>query len=317
FEAFAARRDIAWLSQHLERMPSLPALAALSRLADVTPAMRRSIHRSDQRRPWVERLRVGPVEAYSFWERCCGERFRYDYLLGAEATPRERDCLTSKLTKVVRYQGKPRFAAKITGPGRIAYLSSIFPDARFINVIRDGRAVVQSLMRVPFWQRRDRMHTPAWRNGLTSEDYEDWREKGGSPVALAAVQWRRVTQSTRDEGARHAPDRYAEVHYERFVEDPAAVLDAIAGFCGLPPDPEAEGFLITRFQLQDMNFQWRDRLSATDVAALHAILGDHLESFGYEVDPPRLRPDVPLIDQPCAADAGDAPSQVAGAPPQS
>ena len=68
---------------------------------------------------------------------------------------------------VLRYHGKARFAAKLTGPARISYVSSIFPEARFVHVVRDGRAVVQSLMKVEFWGARDRMTRPAWENGLT------------------------------------------------------------------------------------------------------------------------------------------------------
>jgi hypothetical protein len=298
FEVFTARRDLAWLSQHLQRGPGVPALAMLSRLADISPSMRRAVSRSDQRRPWIERLRVGPVEAYGFWERCCGEKFLYDYLLGAQASQRERECARSTIAKVVRYHGKGRFAAKVTGPGRIAYLSSIFPDARFVHVIRDGRAVVQSLMRVAFWRERDRLHRPAWDNGLTEADFTDWERHGRSPVALAAVQWRRVVESTRAEAAGTAPDRYAEIRYESFLLDPHAVLNAVATACELPYSPEAGRFLDARFQLEDMNVQWREHLDPEDIATLHDLLESTLDDLGYDprsagsgwVGPPLTRP---------------------------
>jgi hypothetical protein len=288
FEAFAARRDVAWLSQHVARFPRMPALAVLSRLADVSPSMRRSVSRSDESRPRLERLRVGPVEAYGFWQDCCGEKFLFDYLLGVEATASERACVESRIARVLRYQGKPRFAAKVTGPGRIRYLSSIFPDARFVHVLRDGRAVVRSLMRVHFWREQGRMTEPAWQNGLTPEDVSDWEGHGGSAVGLAAVQWRRVIESTRAEAEAIAPERYAEIHYERFVADPGAVLDAVADFCELPRAPEAERFLATRFELRDMNYQWREHLPPADVEALDEVLRAALPAAGYRAEPPGL-----------------------------
>jgi hypothetical protein len=308
FEVFAARRDVAWLSQHLQRFPGAPALALVSRLADLTPRMRRSVSRSDQLRPWLEKVRVGPVEAYGFWERCCGERFLFDYLLGEQAPPDQRVCASAQVAKVLRYHGKPRFAAKVTGPGRIEYLSSIFPDARFVHVIRDGRAVVQSLLRVHFWRERDRMRKPAWRGGLTPEDLAEWERHGSSPLGLAAVQWKRVVESTRAEGAELASDRYAEVHYERFVTDPDAVLDAIAEFCDLPHSPEAQRFLRDRFTLQDMNFQWRERLESDDVVALNRLLGATLAKVGYQVEPPGLTGAVEHLSRPPFA-AGDPAGQ--------
>ena len=307
FEVLAARPDLAWFSGHLQRSPRTPALAVLSRMADLSPAMRRSVSRSDQVRPWLERLRVGPVEAYPLWERCCGEKFRYDYLLGASASPRERECVRSTISRVQRYHGKPRFAAKVTGPGRIEYLSSIFPDARFVQVVRDGRAVVQSLMRVPFWNERERMHKPAWRNGLDEVDLGDWERHDRSPLALAAVQWRRVLAATREEAKALAPDRYAEVNYERFVAEPRDVLAALASFCRLPPSARAEEFLTARFQLRDMNFQWQERFDAGEVSMLDELLGATLTGFGYGVDPPRPPMGRPALVTPFADESGAGP----------
>lgn len=298
FDAFAARRDVAWPSQHLARAPGVPAVALLSRLSDLTPALRRSVSRSDQSRPWLERLRVGPSEAYSFWRRCCGDKFPFDYLLGVEASESERACVRRAVAKILRYHGKPRFAAKVTGPGRIGYLSSIFADARFVHVVRDGRAVVRSLMDVYFWRERNRMDEPAWRNGLLEVDLADWRHHQRTPEVLAAVQWRRVVESTRREAARLAPDRYAEIRYERFVQNPNGTLDQIASFCDLPPSHEAKSFLSKRFELRDMNFQWRERFGADQAAILNELLGGTLEELGYGVDPPRGPDATPLVARP-------------------
>jgi omega-hydroxy-beta-dihydromenaquinone-9 sulfotransferase len=298
FEVFAAHKDLAWLSQPVARAPRLPMLAILSRLTDVTPRMRRAVRGSIQIRPSLERLRIGPVEAYTFWEDCCGEKFRFDYLLGVEATPDERRCVRSRISRVTRYHGKQRFAAKITGPGRIAYLTSIFPDAHFVHVIRDGRAVVSSLLRVGFWRERNRMNEPAWRNGLTAEDLEDWHRYDGSPLALAAVQWRRVVETTRAESERVAPDRYGEIHYERFLGTPHSVLDAVAGFCGLAPSTPAKQFLASRFALQDMNVQWRARFGLDEVEILNELIGPTLSCVGYSLDA-RLDPSaLPVLRRP-------------------
>jgi omega-hydroxy-beta-dihydromenaquinone-9 sulfotransferase len=298
FEVFAAHDDLAWLSQPVARAPRLPMLAALSRLTQVTPRMRRAVRGSDQLRPSLERLRIGPVEAYGFWEDCCGEKFRSDYLLGLEATPDERQCVRSRVSRVTRYHGKPRFAAKITGPGRIAYLTSIFPDARFIHVIRDGRAVVSSLLRVGFWRELNWMNEPAWRNGLTAGDLEDWNRYDRSPLALAAVQWRRVVETTRAEGERVAGDRYGEIHYERFLGTPRSVLEVVASFCELAPSASAERFLASRFELRDMNVQWRARFDLDEVEILNELIGPTLLSASYSLDARRDPNALPVLRRP-------------------
>jgi len=300
FDAFSVHPDLAWFSQHVDRFPRFPAIAVLSRVADLSDSTRRAISRSDQARPWLEKLRVGPSEAYNVWERCCGEKFRFSYLLGVEATSKERECVHKRVGQVLRLQGKARFSAKLTGPGRIGYLTSIFPDATFVHVIRDGRAVVQSLMRVPFWQEW-RMSQPAWQGGLSDADLADWQGRDRSPIALAAIQWRKVTTSIRAESARVAADRYAEIHYERFVSEPHQTLDELMELLNLPHSSRPHQFLEGRFDLRNMNFQWAESLSRGDVRMLDELLSSTLSEFGYDRIDPGEYSDTNRVEQPFAS----------------
>lgn len=281
FLTLAAHPDLAWFSQYLERAPGLPAVALLSRVADRVPSARKSVVRHGDQRSRLDRLRISPDEAYRVWERCCGEKFRYDYLLGVEAKGEERRCVHETVSKVMRYQGKPRFAAKITGPARVGYLSSIFDDARFIHIVRDGRAVVGSLMRVPFWRDSKRMQEPAWRGGLDQGELASWSERGASAPELAAMQWGRVLETARVEAASIAPGRYTEVHYEDFVADPHASLDRIVDFCDLPRDRRPHAFIEERVEIRNMNDRWRDQLTGAEIEGIEALLAKRLLEHGY------------------------------------
>jgi hypothetical protein len=281
FNTFAARSDLAWFTQHLNRLPRWPSVTVLARLADVNRGLRKSIDRSDRRRRWLEKLRVGPSEAYGVWERYCGERFLFDFLRDQQATPSEAREMRELVEKLLRYQRKARFATKITGPARIAYLSSIFPDARFVHVVRDGRAVVRSLLDAHFWGGTWREGEVAWSGGLTDEDLGQWRARDQAPLALAALQWRAIIRSARDEARRLAGERYAELRYEDFVAAPEAALDEMAEFCGLPVSAEAHEFLRERVDLRDMNFRWREAFEPAEVEMLDDLIGDQLEQLGY------------------------------------
>lgn len=280
FNSFAARPDLAWFSQHLSRLPGWPSVTVLTRLA--SGGLRKSIDRSDRRRRWREKLRVGPSEAYGVWERYCGERFLYDFLLDERADDEQVRAVRELVAKLLRYQGRDRFATKITGPARIGYLTSIFPDARFLHVIRDGRAVVRSLLDVHFWGGTWREREPAWKGGLSEAELERWRELGEPPLALAALQWRAIVRSARAEAERLAPDRYAELRYEDFVASPEDVLERMTEFCELPRSREAHRFLAGRVDLRDMNYRWREAFDTTEVGLLEELIGDELESLGYE-----------------------------------
>jgi omega-hydroxy-beta-dihydromenaquinone-9 sulfotransferase len=282
FEAFAAHPELAWFSQYFNRLSRFPSVAVLSRIADLHPKLRRRIERSDQSRRLSNQLRVGPSEAALAWERYSGARFHTDFLLDAEAGADERDRLHATVSKILRYHGKPRFAAKVTGPARIGYLTSVFPDARFVHIIRDARAVVQSLMRAPFWKDTWRLREPAWSGGLRDDELATWERLDRSPVALAALEWRAVIRTAREEASRLATGRYREVRYEDFLSDPHSVLDQLFFFCDLREEVAPHALLDREFELRDMNRQWRDRLSGPEIDLFDGLVGELLGELGYE-----------------------------------
>ena len=282
FATFAAHPDLGWFSQYHERFPSLPGVAALARAADLVPSARKGVRRHSDVRRLAQRLQIAPTEAWTIWQRCCGTKFSFEYLEGVEATEEERECLERTIGRTLRLQGKPRFATKITGPARIGYLSSIFEDAIFIHVIRDGRAAAESLMRVPFWKDTFRLNFPAWRGGLDEADLAAWRERGSSPLELAALQWRTIVTGARREAARHAEGRYLEVRFEDYIGDPHTTIDALFGHSGLGPADRVHDYIDERLELRDLTASWRQRISEPEREALDDLCGDLLIELGYE-----------------------------------
>lgn len=279
FAGFAAHRDLGWFSQVMNRFPHVPALALLGRLTTLFPGSRQTVGRHDEARARLSRLKLGPSEAYRIWSQCCGDKFRSEYLLDVRADSAERRCVRTRVRNTMRLHGKKRFAAKLTGPGRIGFLESIFAQPLFVNIVRDPRAVVDSLLRVPFWRDTYRYSEPAWKGGLSAEDVADWK-RSGTPEALAAVQWRSVLRTTRAE-ARALGDRYAELRYEDFVARPRDELDRLFAFAGLPPDAEAGLFVDRRLRVRDLTSEWQQRLSASQVDTIQAIAMPLLTDLGY------------------------------------
>ena len=112
-----------------------------------------------------------PVEHYNFWEYITGKRidFSRGFLLDEKATSDEIKRARAFLNKQVKYQGRKRLIMKFTGPGRLEYLTSIFPDALVVNIIREPVATVRSWLEVGFWQRMgiDKLW---WRGSYTPEE---------------------------------------------------------------------------------------------------------------------------------------------------
>lgn len=284
FECLATHPSVGWLAHHANRFPSQRWLYALNRLCDYSLVFRKAIERSDQERSLLEKLRLGPAEAYETWETICGEKIRYDWLLEDRATDAERAAAARLIADVLRWSGKTRFAAKLTGPPRIAYLASLVPDAVFVHVVRDGRAVARSLLRVGFWRDTWRRDQPAWKNGFPEEYARLARESENPPLALAALQWRRAIEVAAKESAAIGPGRVLEVRYERFLADPIAAVDSLLAGVGLGPSPRIHAFLRRRYEVRDMNARAQRGGTDADRELLERLLGPTLRSLGYRSD---------------------------------
>lgn len=87
--------------------------------------------------PILNRYTFKPSEAYAFLNNLTGRDFARNFLFNIEAGQTERERIRKGFGKLVRYQGKRRLIFKITGPSRLGYLNSIFPDAKYILVKRN------------------------------------------------------------------------------------------------------------------------------------------------------------------------------------
>ncbi len=106
--------------------------------------------------------------------------------------------------------------------GTLPLWRKVFPEARVVNVLRDGVDVAASLV-TRERKRAGRLHNAARSSRCLSPEgaFELWTEY----LTLA----RRHTDGL-------APDRLLHVRYERLVEKPAAVASELLRFVGAPAD---------------------------------------------------------------------------------
>ena len=183
------------------------------------------------------------VEAYPMWDHIVREglSFSKSFLIGETATPDEKKRVTDFFQKLVRKQGKKRLAFKITGPSRLHYLLSIFPDAKVVKISRDPIAVVNSLMRVNFWQNRG-MKDFWWQGAYTQTDF-DWLDANRSNSALiTGYQIKRVMEVT-DKELQDLQPNVLEVTYAGFVNNPKDTITQILSHTGLSEDKACFDYL--------------------------------------------------------------------------
>jgi omega-hydroxy-beta-dihydromenaquinone-9 sulfotransferase len=233
--------------------------------------------------PLLRRLfggKIRPGENYRFWDRHaygfsepCRDLLRTD--VSARVKKQVRRALEPMLTST-----RDRLLVKITGWPRIGFLNEIFEDAKFIHIIRDGRAVASSLLHVNFW--RGWYGPQGWRAGLLSpEDQATWEAYDRSFAALAGIEWR--IQMRAIEAARRTldPSLFLEVKYESFCEQPMDTCRRVLDFAELPHSPAFERE-VAAASLRNMSDRWRDDLTVRQQHILDELLREDLARYGYD-----------------------------------
>ena len=171
----------------------------------------------------------------------------------------------------------------MTGPARIGYLSEIFPDACFIHVIRDPRAVVSSLLKVHFWVTRAGLDTPWWKNGLSQDYMNIWLKEDKSPAVLAALQWKQIIEHAWDElkTVSEKKIRYIEINYEDFVAEPKNVIGKILDASELRLSDKVLRYIEEKIKIRNMNYKFRNNLTTKDIAAVESITRPIAKKIGY------------------------------------
>ena len=193
----------------------------------------------------------------------------------------EKQRIRSIISKVLLLQGKNRFFAKLTGPPRITFLNSIFPDAIFIHVIRDPRANISSLLRVTFWKKSGGLERPWWQGGLSSESIGEWKNSGRSPVALAAVQWKEILEVAWRESKTIDESRYIELHYEDFVSNPYKTLADLFEKIDLSDSKIVFRYINSIGTVQDMNYKYKLNLANRDISLIEKLTMETARKAGY------------------------------------
>jgi len=176
-----------------------------------------------------------PAEAYTFWERLSRDEvdFSRGFLLGDVATADEKKKIRAVFANLVKAQGRECLAIKTTGPGRIGYLQSIFPDAIFINVIREPAATVRSLLNVPFWKDLG-MHQLWWTGAYSEAEKQYYQTIRHDAKLSTAFQLEKILCTTRQE-AEQCNANVTTIHYEDFIANPALTVEQILRISGLSP----------------------------------------------------------------------------------
>jgi hypothetical protein len=157
-------------------------------------------------------------------------------------------------------------------------IQEIFPEARFLHVLRDGRDVSVSV----------RQAAKSWA--------PRWRESFGRSVYTSAWAWKQTIRRTR----RDRPglgEAFLEIRYEDLKADPIAGIARLFDHCRIPWERAlldqiaAKTDFEANYRSSESNFRragrvgdWRSRFTLIDRLAFNLAAGATLIDTGYEAD---------------------------------
>lgn len=268
FDTFARHRNTAWINALSVRRTSIPALSRLAVDSTHWPILG----------DWLRNV-ISPIEGYELWERLAtGFRRPYRDLYHTDVTNRKKAQIHKTLSKFLS-PARHRLLLKLTGWPRLTYLYDVFPDAYFIHILRDGRAVTNSFLHVNFWNGWSGPEN--WRLGpLSSEDEAIWNAHDQSFVALAALYWKILMRAYRSASEKIPQEQYLEIRYESLCDSPLETYRRVLEYCNLEWTSDFQQAIeSTAFVYQ--NDRWLHDLTEQQQAIISDVLKEDLEFYGY------------------------------------
>jgi hypothetical protein len=284
YEALAKHPELAYLTNASALLPRLPILCnAMATAFDMD-----KVEQERFLRDGIAFTPITPSEGIRVWELHAPDGG--DYCLDEHySNPKMEQYLIHTIKKHLKYFNKTRFINKNPDNSvRIRYLNKLFPDAKFINIIRDGRAVCSSLLKVR--EIAENFFGPEHRHAKSGVKVKTWAQIEetwkSDPIQSIGLLWKEVVESIERDRVAIAPERYMELRYEDFVAEPFDYLKKMVHFCELSWDSQAEGGILEASKVLNMggrNDAWKKRLSEADTEKLMTIIAPKMRDYGYDV----------------------------------
>ncbi len=242
YELLVSHLEVGYLNAANRRLPCFPRIAHL--VSRTFPA------RSSP-----------PMEAPRFWD---WHQTRDDDVMDArDASPRAVKWYRDRVRLVSALGGASRFLAKYPRLSlRLPWLDAVFPDAMFIHLTRDWRAVLSSTVERMVKRKEQReewfgVRIPGWR------DLRDLPPEEAAGRILVAVIRELELQK------RRLKDRCLTVRYEDVCRDPLAIIAVIADWSGCARDPTMEHCAPGVYECR--NWKWPSRLSPDEIKKVRSL----------------------------------------------
>lgn len=227
--------------------------------------------------------RFAPTEAYRLISRKVSPIYVRPYrdLTADDLTPWMKERFYNFFYEYYKKYGKPTFIHKYTGWSRIGFFSEIFPQAKFIHIVRDGRAVASSWLQMKWWGGYEGIDNWLW-GSLSDSQMEEWKNSDYSFVTLAGISWKILMESYEKGSLALDRDRYLVIKYEDFLNAPVEQMKKILEFSELEWTNDFER-QFEKFNIRKSRERAFEKdLNASQLEGLEKCLLEMLSKYGYK-----------------------------------
>jgi len=270
--------DLSWPSQYNNKFPNKYYLSYLSRIVGL-PLFNSKF----------KFLNFVPThsESYDLWNSLFNgfrRPFRDLYKFDVDSITKNK--FKKAVQLIMKYQGKDHFIAEYSGWSRIGFFNEIFPECKFIHIIRDGRAVANSLNNVYYWLGWEGIYK--WRWGILSDElFNIWKNNNYSFVALAAIQWKILVNNIADNSKIVSSKRFLTIRYEDMVAAPISTANQCLEFLELDTSNKKYINHVKNVKIFDANNEefripsWKNTYTSDQIDMINIILRDELTEYSY------------------------------------
>jgi len=243
-----------------------------------------------------------PVWVYRHWFR------PDDVLTAADATDPVKDYISRRFGRFVARHGAHRFCEKTPGNClRIPFIHAVFPDARFVLILRDGRAVFRStnqmraggpgwiriaqriressvvdylayVDRLP-WLARKLMRRPLPFWGVRPPGWKEWL-RTNSPHVVVARQWASTICRAIEDFEQLPENQKILIRYEDLTRNPAQTFDRIQAVVRLEKPKPVRDYLVGTAD-PARSAKWKRELPPDLLAEIRPYLEPTFRRLGY------------------------------------
>jgi hypothetical protein len=275
-EIIFTHNELAWVSNYNVKFKNLAFISIFRRLFDNRFWRFIGQKKQNSKVSLLNKVLFTPAEGYPFWREVLPDHidFSKDFLMDFSLNNKEIIETSEVIDSLVKLQGKSRFSAKFTGPSRIKFLKTIFPDAIFVNITRSYIDTISSLMNIGFWEKKGM--NQLWWSGVYTEQEKNWVVENSSRSELiAALQYRKIRETTDEECALLSEKELLTISYESFVDNPEVVIKNILNFCNLHDDDEVFKCLTQR-NIENRNTINKEKFSKSVIKEIETVIDNSL-----------------------------------------